>query len=276
MKGTMRRIGLCLAVCLVWFRVSVGAEAFTLRNVPVGLTTGTEKGTENNRLPGGTAWLTDTGAGMEAPKSKGKAAMYSLLIPGMGHYYVGDKRGARTFLAIEAATWTAFIVFEVQGKLREEGYEDFAQVFAGVSGNDHSDDYYAIISEYDSWEDYELYLKTEGRFELYPEGDAATLEEYFVENRVSDYEPWVWTNEDARRDYRDLRSASKLSYRRGLYAVGVAVINRVASAFFAIKAANGANEKLEAKRVGYHLEVGAPVAHPDDGVQTGLTFVASF
>jgi hypothetical protein len=54
------------------------------------------------------------------------------------------------------------------------------------------------------------------------------------------------------------------------------MVNRVASAFFAIKAANDANEKLEEDRVGYRLEVGAPVARPEDGIQTGLTFVATF
>jgi hypothetical protein len=202
--------------------------------------------------------------------------MYSLLLPGLGHYYVGDVRGARTFFAVEVVAWTAFVVFEVQGRLREEGYEDYAQVFAGVTGTDHSEDYYSIISDYDSWVDYELDIKTEGRFGLYPGGDAAALEEYFAQNRVSDYEPWEWKSADVRRDFRSLRSASELSYRRAVYALAISLVNRVASGFFAIKAANEANERLEAKGVGYRLEIGAPVARPSDGLQTGLTFVATF
>ena len=272
----MGRIGLTLMLCLLCLQASAGAEAFTLRKMPdVGLT-GLADGTETKPVLDASFLLEEPSGGIEAPKSKGKAVMYSLLLPGLGHWYVGDKRGARTFFVIEAVTWTAFVVFEVQGRLREEGYEDFAQVFAGVTGDNHSDDYYDIIAEYDSWVDYEMAVKTEGRFALYPDGDAAALEEYFVENRVSDYEPWEWRSPDTRRDYRGIRSASKRSYRRALYAVAVAAVNRAASAFFAIKATNDANERLEKDRIGYHLEFGAPVVHPGDGVQTGLTFVATF
>jgi hypothetical protein len=276
MRGVMRRIAACLAVWIVSIHVSAGAQPFSLRNVPGAESALAPKGIEAPRLPEDSRWLAAAGDGAQTPKSKSKAVLYSLLLPGMGHYYVGSRGGARTFLAIEAATWTTFIVFEVQGHLRESGYQDYATVFAGVSRDGHSDDYYAIIAEYDSWEDYEAAVKTDGQIELYPGGGAAALEQYFVENRVSDFEPWVWKSADERRDYRTLRSASKRSYRRALYAVGVAVVNRVASAFFAIRATNTANERLEQSRVGYHLEFGAPVVHPGDGFQTGLTFVATF
>jgi hypothetical protein len=250
-------------------------QNFTLRTAPH---TGppVERAIAGDDSGAAPAWLGESNEGVEAPKSKGKAFLYSLLLPGLGHHYVGDERGARTFFAIDMAAWTAVIVFEIQGALREEGYEDYAEVFAGVAGNDHSDDYYAVIAEYDSWEDYELAIKTEGRYALYPGGDAATLEQYFIENRVSDYEAWEWKSSDARVDYRNLRSSSKLSYRRGLYFFAFAMVNRVASGFFAIKAANDANEKLDANRLGYHLEIGPPVVHPSDGPQTGFTFVATF
>lgn len=268
----MGRIGAILILFLAGMAAAAGSQAFTLRDLPASASGEREARTP----PGAPAWLAQTDGGREAPKSKGKALMYSLLLPGLGHYYAGDVRGARTFFAVEASVWTAFVVFEVQGRLREEGYEDFAQAFAGIAGNNHSDDYYAVISEYDSWTDYERAVKTEGRFALYPEGDAAMLEAYFIENRVSDFEPWEWESSDVRRDYRSIRSASKRSYRRAVYSVAVAAVNRVASAFFAIKATNDANDRMEERRLGYRLEIGAPVVHPDEGLQTGLTFVATF
>lgn len=272
----MGRTALISILMLVGLDASAGAETFTLRNAPVTGSASVAEAIEDPGTPAAPAWLQESGEAVEAPKSTGKAFMYSLLLPGLGHYYAGDKRGARTFFTVEMAAWTAFVVFEVQGRLREEGYEDYAQVFAGVAGNDHSDDYYAVIAEYNSWVDYELAVKTDGRFVLYPEGDPASLEEYFEQNRVSDYEPWEWTSSDSRLDYRSRRSASKTSYRRALYSLAVLAVNRVASGFFAIKAANEANEKLEAGRVGYRLEFGAPVVHASDGLQTGLSFVASF
>jgi hypothetical protein len=149
-------------------------------------------------------------------------------------------------------------------------------VFAGISSSDHSDDYYSIIAEYDSWVAYEAAVKSEGRFAIYPDADAAALEEYFVENRVSDYEAWEWKSADVRREFRSSRSSSKTSYRRALYAVAVAGANRVASAFFSLKATNDANRALAGRRVGYRLEIGAPVYHTDAGLQTGVSIVGSF
>jgi len=275
----MRRIGLgSAALLLVCLAIPAAAEPFSLRNAPVVAAAGSPGAREALRISEHSALLRmdNTGDAVDAPKSKSKAILYSLLLPGLGHYYVGDKTGARAFLAVEAATWTSFIVFEAQGYLRRGGYEDYAQVFAGISGGDHSDDYYGLIAEYNSWTEYEEAVKNEGRFALYPEADAATLEEYFAHNRVSDYEPWVWKSADVRRDFRSLRSSSKESYRRALYAVAVAVANRAASAFFVIKATNDANQRLEGDRVGYRVEFGPPVEHPGDGLQTGLSSVATF
>ena len=276
MRRIASHVGLVCGLLTLVLSVVVRAETFSLREAPA-LPADERAGTLAS-LETDPAFLgagESDGSG-DVPKSKSKAFLYSLLLPGWGHYYVGDKKGAAGFLAVEAATWTSFVVFEVQGYLRKEGYEDFAQVFAGISGGDHSDDYYAIIAEYDSWAEYEEAVKSEGRFAIYPDAGAAALEEYFVENRVSDYEAWEWKSADVRRDFRSNRSSSKTSYRRALYAVAVAGANRVASAFFALKATNEANRALEERRVGYHLEFGAPVYHSDAGLQTGVSFVASF
>jgi hypothetical protein len=275
MKHALRDFSLVFGLAAVLATSSARAENFSLRVAPA--PPRDESGTTLSALEANPAFLgAEESQAAAAPKSKSKAVLYSLLLPGWGHHYVGDEKGAAAFLAVEAATWTSFIVFEVQGYLREDGYEDRAQVFAGISGDDHSDDYYGIIGEYDSWMEYEAAVKSEGRFALYPDAGAAELERYFVENRVSDYEPWVWTSADDRRDFRSLRSDSKLSYRRGLYAVAVAAANRVASAFFALKATNDANRALEERRVGYRLEFGPPVPHPGAGPQTGVSLVGTF
>ncbi len=254
------------------------AQTSTLRNSQP--TTDTDwqsaTGLAGNDNFGGMFQTVPTDAPIYEQKSKSKAFFYSLLLPGLGHAYVGDKQGAKTFFIIEAAIWTSFIFFEVQGYIREENYQDYAQVFAGVSGTNKSDDYYSLIGQYDSWVDYEAYLKNEGRFALYPDADSQTLDEYFIDNRVSDYEPWVWRSVDERRTFRGNRSDSKLSYRRALYAVAVAMGNRAAAAFFSLGATNNANEKLDGNSIGYGLEFGAPVDHPGDDFETGVSFIATF
>ncbi|MEJ2719590.1 MAG: hypothetical protein P8181_00435 [bacterium] len=206
-------------------------------------------------------------------KSGKRAFVYSLLLPGLGQWYAGDKAQARLFFAVEGTIWASFAVFMIQGYIREEDYKEFAQVFAGVSSTDHSDDYYSVIGEYNSWIPYEESVKSEGRFEFYPNTDARTLENYWIENRVSDYEPWVWQSADVRRNFRSQRSASRRSYRRGLYAAAAALLNRAASSFFAIGAAKRANRQ---EPIGYRVEVGAPWEGPDSGFRTGLSIVKTF
>ena len=275
MKNATRNSCFAVGLLAVLAASAARAETFSLRVAPAASADG--RAIALSSLEANPAFLgAEEGSPDEAPKSKSKAVLYSLLLPGWGHSYAGDKQGAAVFLSVEAATWTSFVVFEVQGYLRGQGYEERAQVFAGIASDDHSDDYYGIIAEYDSWVEYEEAVKSEGRFALYPAAGAAQLEEYFIENRVSDYEPWVWKSADDRRDFRSLRSDSKLSYRRGLYAVSVAVVNRVASAFFAVKATNDANRALAERKVGYRLEFGPPVHHPGSGPQTGISLIGTF
>ncbi len=179
-------------------------------------------------------------AGTDAPLSTGKAVLYSLLLPGLGDWKLGHKDRAAVFFAVEGVIWVSFIAFEVQGSDYEEEYQDLAARFAGVTSTDHSDDFYATIRDYDSAEEYEASIKNEGQFELYPNIGSEALDRYFTENRVEDYEPWLWASTDRRLQYSEVRSASKTAYRRADYMLAAAATNRVVSAIFAYAAARSA------------------------------------
>ncbi len=209
-------------------------------------------------------------------KSTSKAVMYSLLLPGLGQWYLGEKTPAKVFFAIDIAIWTSFIVFNVQSELREDEYQQYARTFAGVTSLDHSDEYYSILTEYDSFRNYEDEIKSEGRFALYPDIDVATLDQYFIENRVSDYETWVWWSADHRRAYQDRRSASKRADRRALYTFAAAMANRVASAFFAYRSGMRPQEEEDAQQTGFSIELGAPQRHASEGFQPGISLIRNF
>ena len=182
------------------------------------------------------------------PLSPGKAVMYSLLLPGLGDWKLGNKSRATVFFALEGLIWVSYATFQVQGGNYEEEYEDLAVRFAGVAGTDHSDDFYATIRDYDSSEEYEADIKNEGRY--YDTGSVA-LDQYFIENRVEDYQPWLWASHERRLQYSETRSASKTAYRRADYMIAAAAANRVVSAVFAYAAARSAAKH----EVGLHLDV---------------------
>jgi hypothetical protein len=268
-KKSVMLLSVLIACCLS----ARGVEAFDIRTAPLVEKDATPSYARELGDP--LFQLDDTPTDLEE-KSAGKAALYSLLLPGLGQNYAGDKRGAHTFFIIEGIIWTSFIVFQVQGHLREDSYKEFAQVFAGVSSTDHSDDFYSILTEFNTWKEYEDDIKSDGRFELYPDVDTPTLEQYFVDNRISDYEEWVWQSADLRRSYQDTRAASKLSYRRAGYAVAAAIANRVASAFFAIKATRDYNARLQGQAQSFYLEFGPAEYKIGGGFQTGVSVVRDF
>ncbi len=187
-------------------------------------------------------------AGTDATLSPGKAVLYSLLLPGLGDWKLGNKNRATVFFALEGLIWVSYATFQVQGGNYENEYEDLAVRFAGVSGTDHSDDFYATIRDYDSSEEYEADIKNEGRY--YDTGSEA-LDQYFIDNRVEDYQPWLWASTDRRLQYSETRSASKTAYRRADYMIAAAAANRVVSAVFAYAGARSAAKH----EVGLNLDV---------------------
>jgi len=198
--------------------------------------------------------------------STGRAVLYSLLLPGLGDYKLGHKSRAVVFFGIEAAIWTTFVVSRVEGAARTEDYEEFAVRFAGIERTGHSDDFYAIIRDYDSSEDYAADVKMEGRFgSYYTDIGYEYLERYFVENRVADYEPWLWQSLDKKVEYQVLRSSSKTAYQRATFALAAAAANRVVSAIFTYATIKLSGPDEQAARR-YHLDFTPPRADYDAAV----------
>ena len=209
------------------------------------------------------------------PISPTKAVLYSLLLPGLGDYQLGNKGRATCFFAAEGLIWLSYAVFEVQGSQREDEYQDLAARFAGVSNGGHSDEFYATLRDYDNSDEYEADVKFDGRIELSDDGrypdriSADALDQYFTDNRIEDYEPWQWASMDRRLQYSEVRSSSKTSYRRADYMFAAAAANRVVSAIVAFSAARGAQKSND---LGYRLDF-TPAAR---GVDLSLTFTRSF
>jgi hypothetical protein len=84
-------------------------------------------------------------AGTPGLKKPGRALMYSVAIPGTGELYVGAKKRAIGFLAVEAVAWTWYLTQRSSGKNKEDEYMDFA---------DMKWKEYAYLDWYSHWEDW--------------------------------------------------------------------------------------------------------------------------
>lgn len=246
------RISIFVAALTLVAAASVAAagDAFTLREIPESAWDAPSGA--SGETP---SWL-DGAAGADASPSMKRAILYSLILPGWGDYYAGRRERARYFFIAEGAIWTSFAVFRIQASRDEDAYRDFAVQFAGVSSADHSDDFYAQLREWDSSDDYEAFIKQDGRFFIYPDVGYRALDAYYLENRLSDFEPWQWESLERRLEFAELRSASKAEYRRSHYSIFAAAVNRLVSALFAYQAVKSQRGGMEQGR--YHIEFNTP------------------
>jgi hypothetical protein len=196
-------------------------------------------------------------------RSPRRAFLYSLLIPGAGELYAGNKIKAGAFFVADVAAWGSFFMFRAKGNDKEDEYEAFA--------DDHwkSDDYWDAM------------LSTRGIAkgedgDYFPHhlpydvaADAAIRNHEYYEN-IGKYDQFVWGWDD--RDVTDtialagqpdsvarepyVRSANRLTYvnmredankqfDRATVSAIVALSNHLISAFDAAWTAHRFNRSTE-------------------------------
>lgn len=179
----------------------------------------------------------------EGYKSKSRAMLLSLLLPGLGEIYVGDSRTrAASFLTAELGIWSTFVLHRRLGKWRKDDFIGYAIVNARVDPTGKDDAFWDMVGFHASRDEYNgfsrVYTPTNP---FYPE--TATWD-------------WQWQDDVERKKYRDLKNDSKSYYRIARFALTAAALNRVVSAFFAWRSAGGHNRQLYDEFSNLKFEVG--------------------
>ena len=166
------------------------------------------------------------------------AGASSLLLPGFGEQRLGHALRAKVFFGLEAVGWISVASFLWAGHSRANAFKDYAVVFAGVTGTDHSDDYYKTIGEYvasDGPGGYNESVRREARDLYYP--DVEAMDSYYHAHAITGDEGWSWRDESAYGRYGSLRDGSRFDNRVALYAAfGLAAL-RIVSAADAVRLA---------------------------------------
>jgi len=163
-----------------------------------------------------------------------KSIGLSVLLPGLAQYQMGHKLRAAAYFTAEAALWSAFAGYRIQGSQREDSYIQMAELFAGVDDAHRlSDEYYKLLAGWPSSDLYnEIVVRREARTR---HGDD--LEEraaYYEENKIQGDEMWTWVSNAARERYQVKRSDAKRSYKYSRNMIGLAVANRVVAMIDAV------------------------------------------
>jgi hypothetical protein len=160
----------------------------------------------------------------EVPKSPGKAFIYNLLIPGVGHLYAGNSRGF-AHLGLEGVAWVSYFYYHERGTSKEDQYLAYADDHWSLSkwqADYNGPDKYAADSliQYFKAHNKQHYYEDIGKLSTYSAGwdDAAypSTEGYYVSGN--------------RSFYRGMRGDSNNLLKDARYAVMGSFLNRIVSA----------------------------------------------
>jgi hypothetical protein len=169
-----------------------------------------------------------------------KAGALSLLLPGLGQLYNGDRRKAVLFGGVEAGVWTSYLVLHTIARHAEDDYEEYAGLFAGTAG-EHSELYWRSVGRYMSSDEYNMEQIMRARAEdVEPSG------------LISEADAWFWRNEGYREDYKVLRADANRAYDRRDFTMLFAILNRAISVFDAVRGAGG-DHMIEVSGLGFDL-----------------------
>jgi hypothetical protein len=248
MMATLRRLFLLLVIShLPLYASEPPATLKSISEIRNHLFTGNVIGAQTKLITSDDAMMQLSG---QKKKSVGLAAMYSLLIPGMGELYAGTFETGKYFLIGEGILWLTYATFEVYGNSIRDDSRSYAATHAGLSPNGKSDQFFIDIGNYSTVSSYnEAQLRDRTPENLYDPNAGFT---------------WQWDSEASRLSYRDQRIASENMYNDRRFVVGAILINHLASAIHAARSAVLHNKSLDEHSGDLRLRAGVlgGVAHP--------------
>lgn len=181
-------------------------------------------------------------------KSPSRAALYSLILPGAGQYYIDKSNKFKMFLGIEAGLWATYFGFRKYGDFKDDASKGWAVLHAGADPANGDNNYWVKMTYYDNRDRNEDDgLGYNQMAAVYDRGDAVLFPQ------TSAYY-WNWDTYESRQKYRNLRNQSKTAFERADIAVGVIIANHIVSSLEAFFSASKFNRHLEFSNSGFELK----------------------
>jgi hypothetical protein len=191
-------------------------------------------------------------------KTTGLAAIYSLLLPGMGELYAEGFESGKYFLIAEGALWLTYASFEIYGNQIADDARAYAQAHAGINLVRKDEQYFVDI----------------GNFRNITEFNQKQLRDYEFSRVYSNTAlyHWEWDTEASRALYRDQRVASDNMLNNRKFVIAAIVINHIGSAINAVRSAINYNKSLDEQlgSLSMHAEVLGGLVHAH-GIKVTLT-----
>jgi len=190
--------------------------------------------------------------GVREHKSVATAAIYSLLLPGMGELYTGNYNMGKYFTIVEGALWiTYFGTDQYANWLQNDSYQ-FAAQHSGAKISGKDDQFFINIgNDSDVYSYDQRMLVNRQQYNVY---STALNSPYY----------WKWDTDGNRTIYRDMRVSSNQMFDNTHFVIGVIVLNHLISAVNAARLAMSYNKNIDhSELLDIHANLIGSIYHPD-------------
>ena len=145
------------------------------------------------------------------------AMLMNLVLPGLGHQYLGDEKRAMVYFTSEALFVFGMVFSESYSKKMYRNSKSYAWKYADTKcTKDPEDEYWKIIG-------YEDFMSS-GEY-----NDAVEHNRDFDMKYVEPDEAWYWESEYYQEKYRDIRQAATSFHVVSSFFLGAMILNRAVS-----------------------------------------------
>lgn len=174
------------------------------------------------------ALFPDQGMGNDT-KSPSLAALYSLLLPGMGELYAGDYSFGKYLTMVEGGLVVTLLGFDRYANWLQDDARNYAVLHAGANISGKDDAYFNAIGDFDN---------------VY-----AYNQELLRGRNVNTYNPsagyyWQWDNTANRNVYRDMKVSSDERFNDTRFIAAAIAVNHLISIVDAVRTAIKHNKNL--------------------------------
>ena len=178
-------------------------------------------------------------------KSRGRAFLQSLLIPGWGQYYAGSRTMMKVFVVSEVLLWGSYAGFRTWSNWLEDDFHTFAAEHAGAQVDGKPGDYFVDIGNFSSIDTYnQAQLRDRDVNDLYP-----TTPEF----------SWQWDSEKNRAKFENIRVRSDRADNRAQLTLAFILVNHLASAVQSTLSVFKFNKKLAKKNMELRFGLENPI-----------------
>jgi hypothetical protein len=173
-------------------------------------------------------------------KTAAVAALYSLLLPGMGELYADGFESGRYFLGAEAGLWITYASFETYGTWLQSDARSFAVAHSGATSGGKNDQFYVDLSNYMNVYEYnDQKLRDRQPEKVYDPNNG-----YF----------WQWDSDANRQQFHTSRISSDRVFNNSRFVIGAIIVNHIVSALNAARLVRRYNYNVAESGINFRIE----------------------